>query len=154
LATAESNRALPLYQSGPFDRLGRGQYMTEVPALGRFAIRVRRTAGTIRSAYTPSRFRNGARAPAGLLSEEDGALEARGITRHPDSSRGQHPGWFILHEESGRLERRGVTRALVSSEARHPDRFTLRTVPGIRTPIAIALDDVSLPIGLGRHASG
>lgn len=88
--------------------------MAEAPS----AIRVRRTAGTIRSACAPSRFRNGARDPAGLLSEEDGALEARGITRHPDSSRGQHPGWFILHEESGRLERRGVTRALVSSEAR------------------------------------
>jgi hypothetical protein len=56
----------------------------------------RRAAGTIRSAFTPSRFRNDARALAGLLSEEDGELESHGVTRHPVSGRGQPPGWFIL----------------------------------------------------------
>ena len=32
MATAESNRAIPAYQAGPFDQLGRGQRMMEDPS--------------------------------------------------------------------------------------------------------------------------
>ena len=62
------------------------------------------------------------------------------ISRHPVSSRGQPPGWFILHaastvsgsavatgdgfEEGEALEAYGVTRASLSGRARTPVRFT------------------------------
>ena len=54
LATSESNRALPPYRSGPFDRLGRGQQMAEVPTPSASApFRVQ--AGGCHPAASPSR---------------------------------------------------------------------------------------------------
>ncbi len=129
LATSESNRALPPYQSGPFDRLGRGQRKTEAssPAAwwppqafkarcragGASSILVRRAADSNRNAVTPIRIRNGARSPDGFTlhrgsparCEQAGGSRGRRnriprqYCRRPVSSRGQPPGWFILHEQ-------------------------------------------------------
>ena len=127
LATSESNRALPPYQGGPFDRLGRGQRITEVPtpsACAPFRVQAGacRPAG-LRSiarneevptptAFTASRFRGGARHPAGSRSgtaprpgvnrqgmEEDGRLERHCSHSRPVSGRGQPPDWFIFRGE-------------------------------------------------------
>src|SRR5215470_15096640 len=70
---------------------------------------------------TASRFRNGARHPAGSLSmAEDGVLEThpRRATRFPGGDRTLAASSSMA--ESGELESHGVTRALVSSEARPP----------------------------------
>jgi hypothetical protein len=73
LATAESNRAIPAYQAGPVDQLGRGQQMAEVPtpsARAPFRVQAgpatrqvhspwRKTVDTIHRAFTPTAFQTG-----------------------------------------------------------------------------------------------
>jgi len=84
LATAESNRAIPAYQTGPVDRLGRGQRKMEVSSpTGRdpvLALKASSRAGAasswrIAEVPPPQRF------------------HAR-----PGSSRGPHLGGFAIHE--------------------------------------------------------
>jgi hypothetical protein len=80
LATSESNRALPPYQSGPFDRLGRGQRKRgESNAQGRSS-----------SGFKPA-------AVANLLAlpyEENGGLEPQRCYAHPHSKRRPRP-WRV-----------------------------------------------------------
>jgi hypothetical protein len=85
LAASELNRAIPPYQGGPVDRLGRGQQMGEEPtpsarAPHRFQAGACRPAGfpsiarneevPTPTACTASRFRGGARHRAGSRSKE------------------------------------------------------------------------------------
>ena len=147
MATSELNRAIPPYQDGPVDRLGRGQ--------------CEESGGLEPQRCTPIRFRGGARCPGGFTlhswtparceqagAAEDGEIESHGLSSHrPVSGRGQPPGWFILHEEGGLLESHGVTRASASNGARPlADSPSMSTVPGIRTPTTRDLNAVSLPL--------
>jgi hypothetical protein len=125
--TQGSNLAIPPYQSGPFNQLGRARSAEDegVEPGGRkdrhgCSKPVAASAAHLPSrneevptptARAASRFRGGARHPAGSRSgtalppgenrremAEDGEFESHGVTRHPDSGRGQPPGWFILQE--------------------------------------------------------
>lgn len=141
MATAESNRAIPAYQAGPVDQLGRGQQMAEVPTP---------------SVRAPFRVQAGAGHPAGSPSVSGAEVLSPTASRRPPvfetepAARQVHSPWRktvdTIHrafthtrfpdgdhhlvvsspsEESGRLERHGATRASVSNGARHPGRFTL-----------------------------
>lgn len=83
MATSESNRALPPYQGGPFDRLGRGQRKAEV---------------SIFQAAKPARaFKARCRAggaPSIYFSEESGGLEPQRVHAHPLSGRSLRP-WQV-----------------------------------------------------------
>ena len=141
MATVESNRAIPAYQAGPVDQLGRGQQMAEVPtpALarpsrlsrswppGRFAIRERRAEVLSPTAsWRPPVF--GTEPAARQVHSPwrkavDTIHRAFTPTRFPDGD--HHLVVSSPSEESGRLERHGAIRASVSNGARHPGRFTL-----------------------------
>lgn len=94
----------------------------------------RRAAGTIRSAFTPSRFRDGACCPGRFTLQARMAADtirwALPLIRFPGEAGA--PVRFTIRacEESRRLERHGLTRAVVSSDAQHPDWFTLLGAPG------------------------
>jgi hypothetical protein len=142
LATAESNRAIPAYQAGPVDQLGRGQQMAEVPTPsarapfrvqagagqpGRFAIRERRaevlspTASRRPPVFETEPAARQVHSP--WRKTVDTIHRAFTPTRFPDGD--HHLVVSSPSEESGRLERHGATRASVSNGARHPGRFTL-----------------------------
>jgi hypothetical protein len=105
LATSESNRALPPYQDGPFDRLGRGQRKVEV---------------SIFQAAKPARvFKARCRAGAPSMAE-DGAHDAQRLSgAHTASNRSRRPGRFILQARKA-----GYSKATVLPA--HP----LATEPG------------------------
>lgn len=157
LATSESNRALPLYQSGPFDRLGRGQQMAEVPTPSASApFRVQ--AGGCHPAASPSMCgRRRTRPPAVARSPdfESGTasmtvssstdlppMQASGrwrrmeiptpsALRRPSAFQAEPAPWPVHPpgEEGGRLERQGVTPASVSNGARRACPVHLPFVP-------------------------
>jgi hypothetical protein len=112
LATAESNRAIPAYQTGPVDRLGRGQRMRQEsnlqggqarPGSGRVPspIGLRIHGGRRRSRAQRSRAHPGSGRelpPAASPSiAEDGALEAQRLRARSRSRRRRYPDRFILH---------------------------------------------------------
>jgi hypothetical protein len=83
LAASESNRALPTYQVGPFDRLGRGQ---------------RKTGDSNATALTAARFPAGASRLTGSSSEEGGRLERHRATGASLSGRARTPVRFTFRE--------------------------------------------------------
>jgi hypothetical protein len=107
LATSELNRALPPYQGGPFDRLGRGQQMGEDPTP---------------SAPAPLRLQTGACRPAGFPSmAESGGNDPQRANADPPSKRSPRPGGFTLHvgsparcEQAGDGGRRATRTPLLS----------------------------------------
>ena len=124
LATSELNRAIPPYQSGPFDRLGRGQRMAEDPTP---------------NAHTPFRVQAGGCRPAASPSiEESGGHDPHCANSQPLSKRRRPPGRFALQigsppgvnrqgiEEDGRLERHCCHSRPVSGRGQSPDWFIFR----------------------------
>lgn len=138
LAASESNRAIPAYQAGPVERLGRGQRKVEVsssqvsPCTGfqgplprrrrTFQGGERRTR--ISRGYPPPGFRPGSAA----------------WPIHPRKAEGA----VIETDDRSRASASNGARPLAGSPS-------LSTVPGTRTPTARFLRPAPLPIGLGRH---
>jgi hypothetical protein len=135
LAAAESNRAIPAYQAGPVDQLGRGQRKRrELNPQGRSSPGFRPGAVTSLLALPRAedggpdplavtrltRIRIGDRLHGGFIFRERRTEIPTpiplGTARFPAGA-GYPPG-SSSKAESGAIEAHGVTRALVSSEAR------------------------------------
>ena len=115
MATAESNRAIPVYRTGPVDQLGRGQQQ-RVEVLSPSALpRAHPLSGGV--CHLTDSLSTGRKT-------ENSNLRA---ARPPPAFQTGTTTWrfHLPWAESGRLERRGITRASVSSGARRPGRFTL-----------------------------
>ena len=82
LATSELNRALPPYQGGPFDRLGRGQQAEGEGVEPRDLIR------------PPRVFKARCRADGAPSRAESGELESQRLRAHPRSKRSPLP-WRV-----------------------------------------------------------
>jgi hypothetical protein len=158
LATSESNRAIPPYQSGPYDRMGRGhreedggvepadhegRHRCSKPVAAPAAhLPRRRATDSNRCARALIRLRSDARGPGGFTLHvgsptrceraemaEDGAHDAHGVTRRPFPAGADHLAGSSS-EEGERLERYGFTRASASDGARRPGRFTFHECAG------------------------
>ena len=87
---------------------------------------------------------------------EDGEIESHGLSiRHPVSSRGQPPGWFILHERKAEHSKLTVLPAhRLAGEPGAPIRFTFHEYrPGDSNPDHPRLERGVSTVGLGRHGA-
>jgi hypothetical protein len=170
LATAESNRAIPAYQAGPVDRLGRGhcaegggpdpQRVNALPGSSRrlpwqLHLPWRMTEDPTPSPLPdPSRFERAAASPAASSSRADGTgLEPVHDLHRDHRLPAGHLAYSVSHpcaEGAGIEPAHDASRDLGLANRRLAARPTfraLRTLPGIRTLNTAGLSRRPLPLG-------